>query len=44
MAQLLHGSATTTGRLRTFFQTSAEAATVIARRSGVNPETVRSTA
>ncbi|HEY0971639.1 MAG TPA: IS481 family transposase [Gemmatimonadales bacterium] len=41
MAQLLHGSATTTARLRTLFQTSAEPATVLARRYGVNPKTVR---
>lgn len=41
MAQLLHGSATTTARLRAVFRTSAEPATVLARRYGVNPKTVR---
>ena len=41
MAQLLHGSATTTARLRTLFQTSTEPATVLARRHGVDPKTVR---
>jgi hypothetical protein len=41
MAQLLHGSATTTARLRTLFQTCTEPATVLARRYGVNPKTVR---
>jgi len=41
MAQLLHGSATTTARLRALFQASTEPATVLARRHGVNPKTVR---
>jgi transposase InsO family protein len=41
MAQLLHGSATTTARLRALFQSSTEPATVLARRHGVNPKTVR---
>src|SRR5215204_1593261 len=41
MAQLLHGSATTTARLRALFQASDEPATVLARRYGVDPKTVR---
>lgn len=41
MAQLLHGSATTTARLRALFQASSEPATVLAQRHGVNPKTVR---
>ena len=41
MAQLLHGSATTTARTRAEFQSSDEsAATTLARRYGVNPKTV----
>jgi transposase InsO family protein len=40
MAQLLHGSATTTARLRTEFQASAEPTAALARRYGVNPKTV----
>lgn len=41
LAQLLHGSATTTARLRALFQSSSEPATVLARRHDVNPKTVR---
>ena len=41
MAQLLHGSATTTARPRALFRASDEPATVLARRYGVNPKTVR---
>lgn len=41
MAQLLHGSATTTARLKAIFQNSAEPTTVLARRYGVDPKTVR---
>ncbi len=40
MAQLLHGSTTTTVRTRAEFQASAEPAAVQARRYGVNPKTV----
>lgn len=41
MAQILHGRATTTARTRHVFQQSTEPATVLARRYGVNPKTVR---
>ena len=36
MAQLLHGSATTTARTRADIQASAEPAAALARRYGVN--------
>lgn len=41
MAQLLHGSATTTARSRQALQQSSEPATVLARRHHVNPKTFR---
>lgn len=40
MAQLLHGSATTTARTRAEFQNSEESVAALARRYGVNPKTV----
>ncbi len=40
MAQLLHGSATTTARTRAEFQKSEEPVAALARRHGVNPKTV----
>ncbi len=40
MAQLLHGSATTTARTRAEFQGSEESVAVLARRYGANPKTV----
>ena len=40
MAQLLHGSATTTARTRAEFQSSQETVVELARRHGVNPKTV----
>ena len=40
MAQLLHGSATTTTRTRAEFQSSKESVAALARRHGVNPKTV----
>ena len=40
MAQLLHGSATTTARTRAEFQNSKESLAALARRYGVNPKTV----
>lgn len=40
MAQLLHGSATTTARTRAEFQGSEESVAALARRHGVNPKTV----
>ena len=40
MAQLLHGSATTTARTRAEFQSSDESVAALARRHGVNPKTV----
>jgi transposase InsO family protein len=40
MAQLLHGSATTTARTRADIQASAEPAAALARRYGVNRKTV----
>ena len=40
MAQLLHGSATTTARTRAEFQRSEESVAELARRHGVNPKTV----
>ncbi len=40
MAQLLHGSATTTARTRAEFQNSDESVAALARRHGVNPKTV----
>jgi hypothetical protein len=40
MAQLLHGSATTTQRLREEFRDSQETVAELARRYGVNPKTV----
>ncbi len=41
MTQLVHGSATTTARLRALFQASSEPTAVLARRSGVTSKTVR---
>jgi len=40
MAQLLHGSATTTVKTRAEFQNSEESVAALARRHGVNPKTV----
>jgi Helix-turn-helix domain len=40
MAQLLHGSATTTARTRAELQSSEESVAALARRYGVNPKTV----
>ncbi len=40
MAQLLHGSATTTAMTRAEFQSSEESVAQLARRYGVNPKTV----
>jgi transposase InsO family protein len=40
MAQVLHGSATTTVRIRAEFQTSGESTAALARRYNVNPKTV----
>ena len=40
MAELLHGSATTTARTRAEFQGSEESVAERARRHGVNPKTV----
>ena len=40
MAQLLHGSATTTARTRAEFQGPGESVAALARRHGVNPKTV----
>jgi hypothetical protein len=40
MAQLLHGSATTTARTRAEFQSSNESIAALARRHSVNPKTV----
>lgn len=40
MAQVLHGSATTTARTRAEFQSSTESVAELARRHGVNPKTV----
>ena len=40
MAQLLHGSATTTARTRAEFQSSEESVAPLARCHGVNPKTV----
>ena len=40
MAQVLHGSATTTARTGAEFQNSEEPLAVLARRHGVNPKTV----
>jgi hypothetical protein len=41
MAQLLQGRATTAARTRQAIQQSTEPVTVLARRFGVNPKTVR---
>ena len=38
MAQLLHGSATTTARTKAEFQRSEESVAELARRHGVNPK------
>ena len=40
MAQLLHGSATTTARTRAEFQSSEESVAVLAHLHGVNPKTL----
>ena len=40
MARVLHGSSTTTARIRTEFQSSEESVAVLARRHGADPKTV----